>query len=309
MERRRTPATPAPETDLEPEPVMSELSFHQLAGPSGACVLAVAGEADSDTAPALAIALDAALCGSPAPETLIVDCSGLRFCACAGLNELLRAHHAAAEAGVGFALATLSPQVARLLDLTGTRTVLEVLPTAPTLPTGKPQAPAQARPCTRVSSSRTAPAAKGVSQQVAELTAEAERQTSVNRWDLSAASTELARATATRLGEAVGSVDTQEALPGIERLERLREALAVVAVGTSHTHGQLAWFLARATLALTPVLRWRALIADQEHAFGTVVPTPEEFTDAENAVRHLQSVLACATTHGFATLQPVRRSL
>ncbi|MFE6787853.1 hypothetical protein ACFVFF_36940 [Streptomyces sp. NPDC057680] len=39
-----------------------------------------------------------------------------------------------------------------------------------------------------------------------------------------------------------------------------------------------------------------------------MVPTPQEFTDAENAVRHLQSVLARATTHGFATLQQVKQS-
>ncbi|OKJ48662.1 hypothetical protein AMK27_38310 [Streptomyces sp. CB02009] len=145
--------------------------------------------------------------------------------------------------------------------------------------------------------------------QVAELAAEAERQTATGRWDLSTASTALARATATQLAGFVGPLDIQEALPGIERLERLREALAVVAIGTARTHGQLAWFLARANIALTPVLRWRALTADREHAFGTVVPTPQEFTDAENAVRHLQSVLARSTTHGFAALQPVRRSL
>ncbi|MFC9343681.1 STAS domain-containing protein [Streptomyces sp. NPDC057020] len=285
---------------------MSELSFHQFAGPPGTCVLALAGEADSDTAHALAIALDTALCGSPTPETLIVDCSGLRFCECAGLNELLQARHTAADAGIGFALVGLSPQVTRLLDLTGTRAVFDTLAKAPPPATGQPQA--QARP-PAIPRPSTAPTPTDMAIQVAELAAEAERETATGRWDLSPASTALACATAARLGAFVGPLDIQEALPGIERLERLREALAVVAIGTAHTHGQLAWFLARASLALTPVLRWRALTADREHAFGTVVPTPQEFTDAENAVRHLQSVLARATTHEFATLQPVRRSL
>ncbi|MFG2841067.1 STAS domain-containing protein [Streptomyces zaomyceticus] len=306
MERHLTSANPAPETGPGPDPVLSELSFHRLGGPPGTCVLAVAGEVDIDTAPALSIALDAALCGSPAPKSLVVDCSGLRFCECTGLNELLRARHTAAGVGIGFALAGLSPQVARLLDLTGTRAVFEVLTKTPPSATGKPQA--QARPH-EVPLPSTAPTATGMAVQMAELAAEAERQTGTGRWDLSAASTALARATATQLADSVGPLDIQEALPGIERLERLREALAVVAIGTAHTHGQLAWFLARANIALTPVLRWRALTADREHAFGTVVPTPEEFTDAENAVRHLQSVLARTTTHGFATLQPVNQSL
>ncbi|MFD9572464.1 hypothetical protein ACFWBI_21740 [Streptomyces sp. NPDC059982] len=130
----------------------------------------------------------------------------------------------------------------------------------------------------------------------------------------SEADTALARSTATRLATFVGTAAAQEALPGIERLEYLREALAVPAVGTAHTHGQLAWFLGRATAALAPVLQWRALTADREHALGTVLPTPEEFTDAENAVRHLHNVLARTTAHGPATeatacLQPGSRDL
>ncbi|MEV4943483.1 STAS domain-containing protein [Streptomyces zaomyceticus] len=290
---------------------MSELSFQQLAGPPGTRVLVVAGEADIDTEPALTCALTAALSSSPAPEILVIDCSGLRFCACAGLNALLHARHAAARDGIRFTLAALPPQLARLLDLTSTRDVFEVLPTPPQpVPTAKP-APAQAQPPTTLPSPSTAPTSTGIGAQAAAWAAQAERYISTDWWDLSTAATALARATATQLSGIVGPADAQQALPGIERLERLREALALLTIGTAHTHGQLAWFLSSATITLTPVLRWRALTADPQQAFGTVLPTPEEFTDAENAVRHLQTALAHIATHSSATdrtlLQPVKR--
>ncbi|MFG2616985.1 hypothetical protein ACGFXC_05125 [Streptomyces sp. NPDC048507] len=115
------------------------------------------------------------------------------------------------------------------------------------------------------------------------MAAQAGRQTRTGRWEPPSSDTALARATATLLGKAVGPAIVQQGLPGIERLERLREALAVRAIGTARTHGQLAWFLARTTTALTPVLQWRALSADRERALGPVVPTPEEFTDAETS--------------------------
>ncbi|MFJ3176531.1 hypothetical protein ACIPJK_38035 [Streptomyces roseus] len=145
------------------------------------------------------------------------------------------------------------------------------------------------------------PGGMGIGAQVAALTAQVERQTRAGQWELSEADIVLARDTATRLGAFVGAAAVQEALPGIERLEYLREALAVLAVGTAHTHGQLAWFLGRAATALAPVLQWRALTADREQALGTVVPSLEEFTDAENAIRRLEAVLARTTTHGPAT--------
>ncbi|MFE6270437.1 STAS domain-containing protein [Streptomyces goshikiensis] len=284
-------------------------------------VLAVVGEADLDTEPALAQALNDALHDPPVPRALTVDCSGLRFCGCAGLNQLLRIRRAAAEGDVSFALADLSPQVARLLDLTGTRAVFDVVPAVPAAlvtprrgartwgragPTGqipRPQGVGEPAPAPDA-----APAGTRIGAQVAVLTAQVERQARAGQWQLSEADTALARTTATRLHTFVGTAARQETLPGIERLEYLREALAVLAVGTAHTHGQLAWFLGRATAALAPVLQWRALEADREHALGTVLPTLKEFTDAENAVRHLDAVLARTTTHGPTTEAAPARS-
>ncbi|AZM87165.1 STAS domain-containing protein [Streptomyces racemochromogenes] len=301
---------PAHEAEtLAPDAVMPGLSTHRLAGPAGTRILAVVGEADIDTEPALARALNAALREPPVPQALTVDCSGLWFCGCAGLHQLLRVRRAAAEAGVSFALAALSPQATRLLDLTGTRAVFDVLPAVPPMPPTKPRTPGRAVPAGRnprraggpAPAPDAVPADVGIGAQVAALTAQIERQTNAGQWELSEDDTALARATATRLGTFVGAAAVQEALPGIERLEYLREALAVLAVGTAHTHGQLAWFLGRAAAALSPVLHWRALTADQEHALGTIVPTLEEFTDAENAVRRLDTVLARTTTHGPAT--------
>ncbi|MFJ3176532.1 STAS domain-containing protein [Streptomyces roseus] len=132
--------TPAHDTEsLVPDPVAPELSFHRLSGPAGTHVLAVVGEVDIDTEPALARALTAALSEPPPPQALTVGCSGLTFCGCAGLNQLLTARHAAAEAGVSFALTALSPQVARLIDLTETRAVFDVLPS----PSAQPRTPAE----------------------------------------------------------------------------------------------------------------------------------------------------------------------
>ncbi|MFF0277113.1 STAS domain-containing protein [Streptomyces sp. NPDC004330] len=296
MELHRTSATPAEHNAVQtPEAPAPGLSVQLLAGPPGTRVLVLTGEADSDTAPVLARALDAALDEPPAPEVLVVDCSGLQFCACAGLNEFLRARLSAVRAEIRLALAALTPQVARLLDLTGTDTVFEILPEAPPVAAPKPPVAAPVRPSLPIPPQATAPTGTGMGAQAAALSAQAERQTSADQWDLSAAGAALARTTATQLGETVGPAHVQEALPGIERLERLREALAVLTIGTAHTHGQLAWFLSSATVALTPVLRWRALVAEDRQAFGTVVPTQEEFTDAENAVRHLRTALTHIT--------------
>lgn len=94
------------------------------------------------------------------------------------------------------------------------------------------------------------------------------------------------------LRDAVGPPNVQEALPQIKRLEHLRETLAVLAISLARTHGHLAWFLSGALNALEPVLRWRALPADRGGTFGTVLATSEEYTEAEEAVRRLQDVLA-----------------
>ncbi|MFH9349533.1 hypothetical protein [Kitasatospora sp. NPDC017646] len=136
----------------------------------------------------------------------------------------------------------------------------------------------------------------GMCAQVAEVAAEAERQVREGLWDLAAQDAALARKTAEGLAQALGPDAGQEPLPVIDRLEHLREALAVLALGIARTHGQLAWFLARASTVLAPVLSWRSLPADRRQSFGTVVPGPEALADAEDAVRRLHSALISTGT-------------
>ncbi len=96
-------------------------------GPDGSRVVEVTGEADLDTAPELARALREALGGRPVPRVLVVDCSRLGFCSSSGLNELIKARRAALEAGIAFRLGAPSGQVVRLLEVTGTDGVFEVV--------------------------------------------------------------------------------------------------------------------------------------------------------------------------------------
>ncbi|MFF3006768.1 hypothetical protein ACFVTF_28665 [Kitasatospora sp. NPDC057940] len=135
-------------------------------------------------------------------------------------------------------------------------------------------------------------AGAGMREEITRLVAEAERLLRGGLWDPAQGNAALARETATGLAEAVREESVQGRLPFPERLERLRETLAVIAIAIARTHGQLTWFLAQAGAALAPVLQWSALPADQKWSFGTVVPTPDDLADAEQAVRRLHFVLA-----------------
>ncbi|MFD8320398.1 hypothetical protein [Kitasatospora purpeofusca] len=147
---------------------------------------------------------------------------------------------------------------------------------------------------------RPLPPDAGMGAQIADLDAEAERQLRQHLWDPTEEDAALARKTASGLAEAVGEAAAQERLPVIDRLEHLREALAVLAIALARIHGPLAWYLAQSCTALSPVLRWRALPADGQSSFGTVVPSPSDLTDAEQAVRRLHTALTRAAT-GTAT--------
>ena len=68
--------------------------------------------------------------------------------------------------------------------------------------------------------------------------------------------------------------------------------IAALALCLARTRGRLAWFLSGAINVLEPVLGWRALPAEEGGAFGTVLASPEEYAEAEDAVRRLQDVLA-----------------
>ncbi|MEU3466273.1 hypothetical protein ABZ721_40890 [Streptomyces sp. NPDC006733] len=131
---------------------------------------------------------------------------------------------------------------------------------------------------------------------VAVLAEEAGQQLHDQVWELTSSDRALALTTGTSLRDVVGPPDVQEALPQITRLEHLREALAVLAVSLARTHGRLAWFMSGALNALEPVLRWRAMPADHGGTFGTVLADPEQYTEAEDAVRLLQDTLTRITT-------------
>ncbi|MFE9845324.1 STAS domain-containing protein [Streptomyces goshikiensis] len=272
------------------------LRISRRPAPPGTRVVAVAGEVDLDTVPRLADALRQALTCLPLPRTLVVDCSGLEFCDCTGLSELLRARRTAQAAGIAFRLAAPSRQVAHLLELTGADTAFETLPRAPAPDTGRSlyQRPVTGRGTRRPAFRIPRPARPDrvdMRMKTEALVVEASGQVADGLWEMSSGETALARVTAEHLAQAVGPPGEQLELPSIERLERLREALAHMAMAIARTHGQLAWFLARTTEALTPVLHWRTLTADRAQSFGTVVPTPAELADAEDAVRLLHTAL------------------
>ncbi|MGA5192623.1 hypothetical protein [Streptomyces exfoliatus] len=124
------------------------------------------------------------------------------------------------------------------------------------------------------------------------LVEEAEQQIQDRVWELEPGDRALALETETGLRDVVRPADAQELLSRIDRLAHLRETLAVLAIALARTHGRMAWFLSGALHALEPVLRWRALPADQGGTFGTVLAAPEEYTEAEDAVRRLQDALA-----------------
>ncbi|MFJ8162274.1 hypothetical protein ACIRBY_15265 [Streptomyces sp. NPDC096136] len=123
------------------------------------------------------------------------------------------------------------------------------------------------------------------------LAEEAERQVRDHTWEPAPTDRTVAAKAAADLHAAIGSPHAQEALSEIDRLECLREALAVLATAVASVHGRLAWFLGAASTALTPVLHWRALPAEDGFAFGAVQPTPEQYAEAEDAVRRLHTTL------------------
>ncbi|RSS45420.1 hypothetical protein EF912_28335 [Streptomyces sp. WAC07061] len=128
------------------------------------------------------------------------------------------------------------------------------------------------------------------------LAEEAEQQVRGHTWELAPADRVVASKAAADLHTAVGPPHVQEALPAVERLERLREALAVLAIALASVHGRLAWFLGAATTVLAPVLHWRALPVEGGSAFGTTAATPQQYADAEGAIHRLQAALTRITT-------------
>ncbi|MEU9298822.1 hypothetical protein [Streptomyces sp. NPDC048266] len=142
----------------------------------------------------------------------------------------------------------------------------------------------------------------GIRGVVEELVEEAERRIRDHMWVLTPDDRTVAAKAADDLHAAIGAPQFQQGLPEAARLEHLREALAVVAIALAYVHGRLAWFLGAAATALTPVLHWRAMPADHGPTFGAVPPTLQQYTEAEDVVRHLHSTLASIATAGSIRL-------
>jgi anti-sigma B factor antagonist len=82
--------------------------------------VALVGELDPHTAPALEQAIDQVLEGRDDTATdLVLDLSGLAFVDSSGLRVLISAQHQLAERGGTLTLHDPSPTVRRLLEITG----------------------------------------------------------------------------------------------------------------------------------------------------------------------------------------------
>ncbi|MET9617644.1 STAS domain-containing protein [Kitasatospora indigofera] len=105
----------------------------------GRPVLALRGELDLYTAPALTRALRVHLDRCP-PGTIGLDLSGVTFCDCAGLGALLAAREHGALGGRRFRAGPMSAAAARILGLTKTGALFTTddaaTPWSPGRPTG-----------------------------------------------------------------------------------------------------------------------------------------------------------------------------
>ncbi|MFF8596291.1 STAS domain-containing protein [Streptomyces sp. NPDC015220] len=85
--------------------------------PSGAVVLAVAGELDHHTAPDLTLAIQETAFSQDAP--VVIDLSDLAYCDSTGITVLITAYRRAGEARTRLALAGLSADLMRVFRIVG----------------------------------------------------------------------------------------------------------------------------------------------------------------------------------------------
>ncbi|WP_411107713.1 STAS domain-containing protein [Streptomyces sp. cmx-4-9] len=93
-------------------------------------VLGVSGELDVACAQQLRSELESVI--DRAPGEVVIDLSALAFCDSSGLSALLNARLHALASGRVLCLAGASPQMLRLLELTGARGLFPVVPVPPT---------------------------------------------------------------------------------------------------------------------------------------------------------------------------------
>lgn len=99
-----------------------------------AVIVAVAGELDLASSPELEEELDRVW--ESDPEQLVIDLRRLEFMDSTGLSIIVGAHQRLAEHGRSLTLVKGSPQVQRLLDLTGVAERLQLVDTPEEVVTG-----------------------------------------------------------------------------------------------------------------------------------------------------------------------------
>ena len=136
-------------------PATARLRLHTYRPSSGITTVAVAGEVDLATAPALHAALLDAL-NTRSTVVLDVDLSACTFLACTGLTVLVRVHAAAEAAGCKMRVTHSRGLARRVLDVTG---LLEVFAAPGEAPVSAVIAEPGAGRATRLTRVLTAPAA------------------------------------------------------------------------------------------------------------------------------------------------------
>ncbi|MFD9378282.1 STAS domain-containing protein [Streptomyces sp. NPDC059999] len=94
-----------------------------------ACVFALRGELDYDSAVQLQEAADLVLTGPDQPGLVVVDCTALAFCDSSGIGGLIRIYQKLSAHGGLLRLAAAPGSVARVFALTGLDQAIAVHPT------------------------------------------------------------------------------------------------------------------------------------------------------------------------------------
>ena len=102
-------------------------------GPT-AVLLAVGGEVDLASAPAMRSCVAPLLDALPAGGLLVVDLSEVEFLSAAGLSGLVGLARAGRDRGVAVSLGAVSERAGRILEVSGARTDIETAAAAVGLP-------------------------------------------------------------------------------------------------------------------------------------------------------------------------------
>jgi anti-anti-sigma factor len=91
-----------------------------------ACVFALRGELDFDSAVQLREAADTVLAGPQPRPLVVIDCTALTFCDSSGISGLIRIYQQLSARGGVLRLAAVPASVARIFTLTGLEQVIAV---------------------------------------------------------------------------------------------------------------------------------------------------------------------------------------